>query len=54
VAALGQPAFASSIMATPDMSCPEVQKPHLEAVMFDERGLDRVELAVVLQALDGG
>ena len=28
VAALGQPAFASSIMATPDMICPDVQKPN--------------------------
>jgi hypothetical protein len=28
VAALGQPALASSIMATPDMIWPEVQKPH--------------------------
>ena len=28
VAALGQPAFASSINATADMICPEVQKPH--------------------------
>ena len=28
LAALGQPAFASSIMATADMIWPEVQKPH--------------------------
>jgi hypothetical protein len=28
VAALGQPAFASSIIATPDMICPDVQNPH--------------------------
>jgi hypothetical protein len=28
VAALGQPAFASSVMATPDMICPDVQNPH--------------------------
>jgi len=28
VAALGQPAFASSIIATADMIWPEVQNPH--------------------------
>ena len=35
------------------MISPEVQKP-LEAVVLDERLLERVELAVALQALDGG
>jgi hypothetical protein len=43
VAALGQPAFASSIIATHDMICGRTE-PALETVVLNERRLDRVEL----------
>jgi hypothetical protein len=53
VAALGQPAFASSIRGSSRHDLAWGAEPALESVMLDERCLKRMEIPVPLQSFDG-